>query len=483
MPKKKNDTLKVTEIKPKKKVTTKKKTAKKETPKKEIKVEPTLPIVDNKKEIVKEELEKTGYIITEQGDKYYDIIGKEKHQSLKKLIITIIVLVFISLAIYFFVILNPKMIFMSGLNKGSNYINQTLKFFEDNPYFNTPLKIDTTTKGANNLDIDASLEIDAKKHILNTYFKYNQGNESLSLNQYNGDNSYIEFKDLYPHILKYSDENNLINKVASYINYVDFTELNKGYHYIFNLIKKELFNMNYTKNKEKDLCYVSLNLSKEDFNKVLANIIANIKSKDSIINSLSNSFNTSKENIINFLDNLAKDALRYNFNNIEIRFYYNEKLATVYGSIIKIDNKEIFKSLDNSIILNINDNVIKFSDNVIRINKLVLNINEFNKNRIDINYNYEDYKGNIHLNISKLDNKNIHGIITFTITGKNNTSYEISFNIKNNVNNITLPSEYKDVYNLSEDDYLELHNNVNHKINDKQIRNFINSILEGLINN
>jgi hypothetical protein len=247
--------------------------------------------------------------------------------------------------------------------------------------------------------------------------------------------------------------------------------------------------------KTYDLNYVSLNLSKEEYSKLLVKIINNIEDNHKLINDLVDALDTSENTIVDNLNEILKNVLIADFNNLEIKVYVDGYMAKVVGIGVNMDDVDVFRSINvnynkinhvkynNYDVLMVNNNVtVKDNDNKI----LTANINENSSNTLDIDYVYDNenkYYGNIHVDKNKIDN-NIHGSASFSlVTDKSiNYSFNYDYTLRSDINiDDVNGSNVIDISNLSEDDYLNIYKQLKDKTKDTIFDSYINSFVEGLL--
>lgn len=465
----------------------------------------------------------------EKTTEYYDILGQEKSHFFLKFFIVLLLLFIGGFIVYKFVIRDEKAIFSSGINTIYEKLANNIVKISNYSIFNESFEIDgvltynTTDKNNDDLnnysyDIDLALNKNTNNYKINLDIK-NNNNYISSINYYYLNNKYyLNLGNNYNKTIEL--KNNIIDINPSIINYlkIDFNKLNTSAKQIKNIINSNIKRENLSKGTKEinndTYEYVELTLSNEEYSNVISNIIDEIKNNNTLINNLSKAFNVNNESIINYLEELQKNNLKNNFNEIKFRFYTYGFMANIVGLEIITDNNQVFyyfnhdskkdKSCDNCInttfevILNYNNylvhidknnniyNVVIQKDNT---NYLHLVFNEINDNKIDVNYeinnnndeNYDDH-GNIHL--EKYDKtKDKSGNFKYSyITKDFTTSYNFDYRINNSANINLNNTNYTEVDKLNEDEYLDIQNNISKSINNKVLCNHYKSLVEKIYN-
>ena len=511
------------EIVPVKKTTKKVSTTKKKTnniKKEEKVVKPEVikeKVVNDDLDIVKVDLS------SENKEEYYDILEHEKSHFFIKLFITLLILGSCLFIIYKFVIRDQKAIFTSGINtiyeKLANNIVKisNIDFLKDNIEIDGVLSFNTTDKNNTDLnnylfDINIGINRSNNKYKLAVNMKENDKVLSSFNYYYINDKYYLNLGNNYDKTLLL--KNNILDynlDIFKYTN-INYNKLNDSAKSIKNII-----NSNITRDKlnigEETINndkyeYVELNLTKDEYSSLISNIIDNIKNNNNLVENLSQSFNTNNDTIINKLEELQKNNLNNDFNNISFKFYTHGFMANIAGFEIKVDNNQMFyyfnhdskkdNNCDNCVrqtylvLLNyknynlyidkngkIYNTIIKKDNN----DYLHLAFNEFNDSIVDINYELYDNDTHGNIYISKYDNKSDKsGNFKYSLIDNKNTS-SINFDYKiNNNPNININGNYIDVENLSEDDYLKINNNIIKNIKNNTIKNKYKEIFEKVYN-
>ena len=520
--KKTNSTRKTNNTsKPVAKATQKKKTAPNKTTKQKIQDKEIIKIDNNKDDkldIVKVDLS------SERKDEYFDILEHEKSHFFLKFIITILILALGVFIIYKFVIRDQKAIFTSGINtiyeKLANNIIKigNLELLKDNIEIDGVLSVNTTDKNNNDLnnylyDINLGINRAEKKYKLAlnlkeedkilTSFNYYILNDNYYLNAGNNYNKTIQLK------------NNILDINTNYLNYanINFNKLNNSAKSIKNIINSNIDRNKLTKGEEtinnKKYEYVELNLSNEEYSSMVSNIIDNIKNNNSLVNILAQSFNIDENTMLNYLDEMQKNNLKNNFDNVSFKFYTYGFMANIVGFEIKKDNEQIFyyfnhESKNNNdcsnceiitykVLLKYNeydmyiDKINNTYNCIVKKNNidfLHLIFNEFNDDTIDADYElYENNThGNIHLDFYNKNNDKSGNFKYSVIDKKNTTSLNFDYKINNNANINLNNSVIVNIDELEEDEYLTIRNNISKNIKNNTIKNKYKDIFEKVYN-
>lgn len=433
----------------------------------------------------------------ELGDEaeYYQILDKENNHYFLKFFFTILVIILCLAFLYKYVILNPKAIFNSGLNNSYNYINNILNYLDSNSYFNTPTKIDgvltTSTTDPNYKDLDnykfnitSSIDIDNK--IYNSELSFLKSNtELMNINYYvENNNDYLELTNIYNNIIQLA-KTNTSDTLLNNINKIDYTLLNKSLKSIKDIINNNI-SYNQIKSDEKNK-YVSLSLSKEEYSKILSNVIKDIETNNKLKSDLAASFGIDVETITNKLNDLLSDTLTKSFDTIEFIYYYDSYLANVNALEVKEDNQTMFKYDGSALYLKYkyNNYDIKFDNNqtltIYQDNKelITFTFNELNSKTIDADYITSDsLKGNIHFNLKD----NSYGNVTLSLI--NNYAYSLDFDYQitsNTTVNKVDESKVVDIKSVSEDDYLTIYNKLKNNTKDTLLGDYVTKYIESLL--
>ena len=460
---------------------------------------------------------------SEKKEEYYDILEHEKSHFFIKLLIFILILALGMFIIYKFVIRDQKAIFTSGITtiyeKLANNIVKisNIDILKDNIEIDGVLSVNTTDKNHNDLnnylyDVTFGINKADKKYKLNVNLKEDDKTITSFNYYYINDNFYLNLGDNYEKTLLL--KNNILDIDPSIISYtnVNYNKLNNSAKSIKNIINSNIDRNKLNKGEETinndKYEYVEMNLSKEDYSNLVSNIIDNIKNNNNLLNTLAEAFNTNTDIVINKLEELQKNNLKNNFNNIKFKFYTHGFMANIVGFEITIDDNQIFyyfnhdnkkdNNCDNCInqiykliinyknynlyidkINNTYNCVIKKDDN----DYLHLVFNEYSDKTIDINYENSEKNthGNIHYDSFDKSNDKSGNFKYSSIDNKNTLSLNYDYKIKDNAN-INLINNYIKVEDLSENDYLTINNNISKSIKNNDIKNKYKDLLEKIYN-
>jgi hypothetical protein len=429
-----------------------------------------------------------------ESTEYYQILSDEKNHNLLKIFSSIILILTCVLLFYYLVILNSKAIMASGINKVYQKITTVLSALDDSKILVTPTTLDTTSEiTSNNPDFN---------YLTNGTYSLNMGINTYHKEYYtnlltnNGDNlldgAFI--KNTNGYYLKLNMDNEYIIKVAdsndylNYLPYIDYLKLASSIKDIKNIIINRIEINKLKKGQENGYNYVSLNMTSSEASNLLSLIIGDIKTNHSLKNKLMNAFNADETVIDNYLDNILKKYLTVNYDTIEFKVYTSGYLAKVVGLTISTDNMERLRIFnDQNLIINyqFKEQKITYENNNLKINTPKYNgnikINELNKDLIDLDYDINNTKGNIHLTINK-DNNDYTGELLISYQNDTTTSLNLSYHLISNTN-VDIPEFDNADYltTLSEDDYLNIYNNLNKNIKNKLLNKYLIDYLQGLM--
>ena len=467
-------------------------------------------------EVIKEDVKinENEVSIKKEDNNYFEILDKEKRHPLLKFMIVLLIIAICLLIFYKLVIWNNKGIFSSGINYSYSTINKLINKLNENNILSKSteldgvLKINTNDTKYNDLNkyqfnLNTSIDLGSNKFKNNIdIIKDNNSLLDLSYN-YQNSNDYLTLNNIYDKTIKLVNSNPWITLLMSNAKKIDYNKLGTSLNTIKGIINDNI-DRNSLKNgqenividdKTYDLNYVSLNLSKEEYSKLLVKIINNIEDNHKLINDLVDALDTSENTIVDNLNEILKNVLIADFNNLEIKVYVDGYMAKVVGIGVNMDDVDVFRSINvnynkinhvkynNYDVLMVNNNVtVKDNDNKI----LTANINENSSNTLDIDYVYDNenkYYGNIHVDKNKVDN-NIHGSASFSlVTDKSiNYSFNYDYTLRSDINiDDVNESNVIDMSNLSEDDYLNIYKQLKDKTKDTIFDSYINSFVEGLL--
>ena len=480
-----------------------------------------------KKKLVKKQIEQKEIINTEkkeekeitptvkpEDNQYFEIMDKEHKHPFVKLLIFLIVIAICVFGFYKYVIWNNKGIFSSGINYTYKNIGNLIGYLNDKNIFSKPTGIDGVLSVNTNdqnyrelnkyqFNLSAKIDLENKKFNDNTDV-LKDDNQLLNLSyDYQNNNNYLDLNGIYDKTIKLVNSNQWIDWIFKNFKKVDYVKLNSSMNTI-----KGIINDNIDSNKLKlgkdtividdnsyDLNYVSLNLSKEEYSKLLVNIINNIEDNHKLMDNLGNALNVSEETIHDNLSELLKDSLIGDFKTLELKVYVNGYMANVVGLSVVIDDDEVLKTIDvnnnkinhikydNYDMLIVNNNVtINKDDNKI----LTAKINENSATVLDVDYVYIENKnyGNIHIERNSISDNLIHGKISFSLVNKDNINYSFNYDYSLNtdikIDDID-ESNVIDINKLSEDDYLNIYQQLKDKTKETIFASYINNLVESLL--
>ncbi len=442
---------------------------------------------------------------------YYDILEHEKSHFLLKFILFILIIFLTCFAIYKLVIRDPKNLFSSSINSiykdsidNINKINN-MYIFDNDVNLNGVLTISSTDKNykdLSNYSYDVNIASSKSKNIYKLGIGINNSNNNLisKMNYYyTNNNYYLELPNYYDKIIKLNNPiNNIDNRFLKY-NHININTLNNSIKEIKNIlltkIPRDKLKKGYEDFNNKKLEYVYLKLNKEEYSQYISKIIDDIKNNNSIIDNLSYSFNTNNDTVLKNLDDILKNIIISDHNNIELKFYYDEFIPKTVGFKFIIDDKEIiyYSKLENIIRINYNEYNItvnslgnnKYNIDILKDNNdyLKLNVHEFSNTLIDFDYKFinNDNYGNFHLQKYDKD-ADKGGNLKYSIVTSDNTSsfnfdyvYDKDVNINNNFN-------YIDINNLDEDTYIDITKKVKDNYKNTYLEKIFINILESLLN-
>lgn len=419
---------------------------------------------------------------------YYEILENDTKQNIFKTIITILLLCLCLFGLYKLIIVSNKAIFKSGINNTYNTIEKYLNkidFLSNQTNINGVLTIDATDNNINQLNdykFNLDFNFDNNNNKYQTFLDINYNNESKAKLSYlyDNNNSYITLEKLYNKAIKLNND----------FKNIKLKELKNIMKIIKNNINNEIKDEYLTNNKEEisinnnkyELDYIELNLSKEKLSKAIGNIITNIKENHKLVEAITNSLNITNQELDNYLDNILKDIIIYNFNELKIRYYYTGYFAKTIGMKVLIDDSPIIEdyNYDNHLFININNKLFIDNDNNqynIKYYDYTIIIKTLKDNLIDLDYQYNNNKGIIHYEYK--DNK---GNIKFSYINDSAYSFNYDFTIKENINidsidedNITTKEKIK------EDDYLDIYNYIENNFNNDYLENILKYLVQELI--
>ena len=385
-------------------------------------------------------------------------------------------------AVYKFIIWNPKTIIKSGINNTYKEISKVFNYIESNKLFNFDvingvLTVDSTDKKLNNISnytFDLDLERDKDKYGYYVGMYYD--NSKLLDYHYNYDNgAYIKLDNIYDKTIKIND-----NKY--YFNKINYNEIKDVLRNVKDKINGKIPNDSLYQdiedisinNNNYSLNYVELIITKDNVSKIMGSIISDIKANNSLITSMASSLNISRDEVNNILDNILKELIRAKYDKLHLRVYVNGYSASYVG----IDNYLEYNINYNNYNIYINrvDNKYNISINKDNNNLIKLVGNKIDNNIIDIDYEYNNSTGNIYLEID-----NNKGNLKFSnVNNKNKYSFNYDFNLNNNYKNYD--NNVIDVSELSEEDYINMHNYLSKTFKNTVFYDYIINNYEKLLN-
>ncbi len=422
-------------------------------------------------------------------NEFYNILDNDNNHLILKIISLILVILISVFAVYKLVISDSRFIVSSNITKTYETIANNIVRLSKSEIFNSNynltgvLSLNTTNKKYKDLNDNLyNINLNIDKDNNNYDFNLNIDNYLDASYLISNNNTYLKLNNIYDNTIKIDSsiinyDQNINNLFKNY----DLNKLNNSAKQIKNIINKYINNKYITKEKNNNNTTLIITLTKEEYSTILSKIIDEAKDNNSLINNLSSALNTSKENIINYLDKIVKNNLNNNFNEIKIKINTEGLFYKTISYEILIDNKQVFN-------INLNDYTFKYDYNLTinfykeekykaNINdNIKLTFNELDYNIIDIDYIIDNNYGNIHFNkYNKQDNKS--GNISYSLVTKDNkTSVNFDYRFENynqiNLNNII---DYK---NISEEDYLNIENNINNQIKIKTIKKYLTDTIE-----
>ena len=428
---------------------------------------------------------------------YYEIVEKEAgYKIVLKIIVVILLIIGCFFAVYKFVIVSPSAIFKSGINKSYKYIeyySKKLNYFKDPIAINGVLTADSSNNSLNNIDkykfdLDFNIDTNSNKYSSLVKFKYDNEDKAEALYLIEDYTNYLFLPNIYDKTIeidkldykniKVSKLNDIIRSIKdNAINLITDDNIVKGNEEV--TIKDNKYNYD----------YVELTLDKENVSKLIGSIITNIKDDHRLFNDIKDALDMDDKDLDTYLDDVLKDIITKDFNNIKIKYYTKGYFASVIGFKITIDDKELVSLFDDDkfdcIInykdyqINIYNNDNKYYINILKDNNKYLYVifNQIKDEIIDMDYEYYHNKGNIHYEI-----QNNHGNFKFSIVNDNTYSINYDFDIvkegTKGINNDNVISIKK----LDEDEYLDIYNYFNGSFKDDIIGNFLVDYIEKLLN-
>src|SRR5574344_986849 len=224
---------------------------------------------------------------TKDNNEYYEIIDKEKKHPFLKILLVLLLIILCLAAIYKYIIWNQKGIFGEGLNKTYNYISKIIDKMNDSELLNNPTNIDSvlTINSTNDqfkkisdykFDVNFNIDADSKKYASDIQIL--KDNNSLLnlmyLNQHKQD--YIKLDSIYDKFIALGSENANVDNLFNNINKIDYNYLNQSLKSIKNIISNNItsdkLKMGQEKIDNENYNYVSLNMIKEEYGKLITNI-------------------------------------------------------------------------------------------------------------------------------------------------------------------------------------------------------------------
>lgn len=426
----------------------------------------------------------------EKINEFYNLLDNDSNHLILKTISLILVILVGVFAVYKLVISDTRFIVSSNITKtyellANNIIRLSKSEIFNNKYNLTGvLSFNTTDKKYKDLNDNLyAINLNIDKDNNNYDFNLNIDNMLDTSYLISNNNTYLKLNNIYDNTIKIDES--IINydqNINNLFKKIDLNKLNNSAKQIKIIINKYIDNKYITKEKNNDNTTLIITLTKEEYSTILSKIIDEAKDNDSLINNLSSSFNISKEDTINYLDTIVKDNLNNNINELKIKIYTEGLFYRTTSYELLIDNKQVFN-------INLNDYTFKYDYNNLTINfykedkykatinnNIKLTFNELDYNTIDIDYTIDNNYGNIHFSkYNKQENKS--GNISYSlVTEDNKTSFNFDYRFENynqlNLNNII---DYKDI---SEEDYLNIVNNINNQVKIKTISKYLTDTLE-----
>ena len=227
---------------------------------------------------------------SKEESEYYQILDNDSNHIFLKVLFTIILLFGCLGAVYRFVILSPKAIFKSGINKTYDVFDKVLDKVNN---YSKPLSVngvmtfDSTDSNYNMLDdykfiLDYNMDISSNRY--NCYLGINHNNIDEGSFKYlvDSNNLYINFQDIYDKYIKIGNLKDLYDIEIPYIKVLEVKNISKS---IKDVIVKKV-NNDYLKMAKEEITikdnnyefnYVELSLSKEKLSKLVGAVITDIK--------------------------------------------------------------------------------------------------------------------------------------------------------------------------------------------------------------
>ena len=432
-----------------------------------------------------------------KNDEYFEIIEKEDTYKIVLKILTIIIVIGLCLfMIYKYIIINPKTVFKSGINKTFKIVNNFNKKLD---VLNKPIAIngvatidsnDQLFYDIDNYKFNLDFNIDSNNNKYSSFIDINYKNDSKAkiLLQEEDYNTYLTLPGLYKSIInlneieykniKYNYLNDITNAIKDSINkQIDDRYLTTGNEEV--LINDIKYNYE----------YIELSINKEEFSKLIGNSIADIKDDHRLFNSIKESIDMNEDELNNYLDDIQKIIITRSFDSLKLKYYTKGVFKNIIGMRLIIDDKDTITIFNDNRLyttinyyeykLDIHENDNKYYINVLNNDNkiLYLIINNLKDNLIDIDYEYYDNKGIIYI-----DKNNNHG--NFKLSIVNDKTYSINYDYEiikgEEVANINKDNVIE-LKKLKEDDYLDIYNYYNNNF-DNIIKDVLTSLTEKLLN-
>lgn len=448
---------------------------------------------------------------------YYKIYPDEKPHTFLKVILVLIILVVCGVLFYKFVVWNNKGIFSTGINSVYKYLNKSIDKLDDYNILDSGNELDgvisfntndSDLKELTNYQYDVNAKMDIKSKKVSGSFNILNDSDSIFNVEYRYQNSkqYINLKNIYDHIINLNGNNEYLDKLLDKGKELNYDKLNISIKSINDIINNNIESNNLVNgdetvsinNNDYNLKYVSLKLSKEEYGKLITNIKNDMEDNHQLITNLAEAFNSSESDVNDYLNELLKNALVSDFENIEIKVYVDGIMASIKGMQVIVDDSEIVKVImidDNKLVSIKSDtyeiNYLNDAITIIDNDKEVLtgSINKFDDNLFDMDYttyvNEKKYYGNIHIDATKESDDKIHGKISFSLVTSDSINYSIELDYSL-YSNITIEDINEDdvisINNVSEDDYLEMYNKLDKNTKGTIYNKLITSMSESLLN-
>jgi|GEM_PF-3984060 len=445
---------------------------------------------ENKKKTKTTPKKETVVKTEEKTNEFYNLLDNDSNHLILKTISLILVILIGVFSVYKLVISDSRFIVSSNITKIYETIANNIVRLSKSEIFNNKydltgvLSFNTTNKKYKDLNDNLyNINLNIDKDNNNYDFNLNIDNILDTSYLISNNNTYLKLNNIYDNTIKIDESIlNYDQNINHLFKKYDLNRLNNSAKQIRNIINKYIDNKYITKEKDNNNTTLIITLTKEEYSTILSKIIDEIKDNESLINNLSLSFNVSKEDTINYLDTIVKNNLNNNFNELKIKINTEGLFYKTTSYELLIDNKQVFN-------INLNDYTFKYEHNNLTINfykedkykatindNIKLTFNELDYNTIDIDYTIDNNYGNIHFNkYNKQENKS--GNLSYSLVTKDNkTSFNFDYRFENynqmNLNNII---DYKDI---SEDDYLNIVNNINNQVKIKTISKYLTDTLE-----